>query len=94
MTLYERQHGFRPGYSCESQVIMVCQDISDELDNGNRIDGIIVDISKAFDLVPHGRLLVTNCKLGRGCYGRLMYKGIPPRTNTESQGKKGIIRRR
>jgi len=23
--LYEGQHGFRPGYSCESQVITVCQ---------------------------------------------------------------------
>ena len=27
--LYEGQHGFRPGYSCESQVITVCQDIAD-----------------------------------------------------------------
>jgi hypothetical protein len=55
--LYEGQHGFRPGYSCESQVITVCRDIADSLDNGDRIDAIIVDISKAFDLVPHGRLL-------------------------------------
>ena len=55
--LYEGQHGFRPGYSCESQVITVCQDIADSLDNGDKIDAIIVDFSKAFDLVPHGRLL-------------------------------------
>jgi len=55
--LYEGQHGFRPGYSCESQVISVCQDIADSLDNGDKIDAIIVDFSKAFDLVPHGRLL-------------------------------------
>ena len=56
--LYEGQHGFRPGYSCESQVITVCQDIADTLDNGDRMDAIIVDFSKAFDLAPHGRLLV------------------------------------
>jgi hypothetical protein len=56
--LYEGQHGFRPRYSCESQVITACQDIADALDNGDRIDAIIVDFSKAFDLVPHGRLLV------------------------------------
>jgi len=55
--LYEGQHGFRQGYSCESQVIAVCQDIADSLDNGDKIDTIIVDFSKAFDLVPHGRLL-------------------------------------
>jgi len=55
--LYEGQHGFRPGYSCESQVITVCQDTADSLDNGDKIGAIIVDFSKAFDLVPHGRLL-------------------------------------
>ena len=55
--LYEGQYGFMPGYSCESQVITVYQDNADSLDNGDRIDAIIVDFSKAFDLVPHVRLL-------------------------------------
>ena len=55
--LYEGQHGFRPGYSCESQVRTVFQDIADSLDKGVRTDAIIIDFSKAFDLVPHGRLL-------------------------------------
>ena len=27
--LYDGQHAFRPGYSCESQVAAVCQDIVD-----------------------------------------------------------------
>ena len=62
--LYEGQHGFRSGYSCESQVITVCQDIADSLDNGDRIDGIIVDFSKTFDLVPHGRLLTKIANAG------------------------------
>ena len=47
--LHEGQHGFRPGYSCESQVIMVYQDIVDCMDNGDRIDAIVIDCSKAFD---------------------------------------------
>jgi hypothetical protein len=51
------QHGFRPGYSCESQVITVYQDSADSLDNGSRIDAVIIDFSKAFDLVPHDGLL-------------------------------------
>jgi hypothetical protein len=55
--LYEGQHGFRPRYSCESQVIAVCQDIADSLDNGDKINAIIVDFSEAFDLVTHFRLL-------------------------------------
>jgi hypothetical protein len=56
--LYEGQHGFRPGYSCGSQVITVCQDIADSMDIGDRIDAIVIDFSKAFDLVPHDRLLM------------------------------------
>ena len=55
--LYEGQHAFRPGYSCESQVVTVFQDIADLLDEGVRTDAIVIDFSKAFDLVPHDRLL-------------------------------------
>ena len=55
--LYDGQHGFRPGYSCESQVLMVGQDTADSLGNGDRTDAIMTDFSKAFDLVPRGRLL-------------------------------------
>jgi len=44
--LYEGQHGFRPGYSCESQVIAVSQDIAESLENGDKIDAILVDFSK------------------------------------------------
>ena len=55
--LYEGQRGFRPGYSCESQIITVCQDISDSLDEPYRLDTIIIDFLKAFDLVPHEQLL-------------------------------------
>jgi len=68
---YEEQHGFRPGYSCESEIITVCQDISDSLDEAARLDAIIIDISKAFDLVPHGRLLKIH-SLGRGFKGGRM----------------------
>ncbi len=55
--LYEGQHGFRPGYSCESQVVTVCQDIADSLNEVVKTDTKIIDFSKAFDLVPHDRLL-------------------------------------
>ena len=44
--LYEGQHGFRPGYSCKSQVIAVCHDIADSLENVDKIDAIIVDFRK------------------------------------------------
>jgi len=55
--LYEGQHGFRPGYSCKSQLVTICQDIADSLDEGVRTDTLIIDFKKAFDLVPRDRLL-------------------------------------
>ena len=35
----------------------MCQDIAETFDEGVGIDAIIIDFSKAFDLVPHDRLL-------------------------------------
>jgi hypothetical protein len=56
--LYGGQHELRPGYSCESLIVTACQDIADSLDEGVRIDAIIIDFSKAFDLVSYDRLLI------------------------------------
>ena len=55
--LCEGKHGFRRRYSSESQIIKICQDISDTLDEVAGLDLIIRDFSEAFDLVPHDRLL-------------------------------------
>jgi len=52
-----RSTWFRPGYSCGSQVTTVYKDIADSLDKGVSIDANIAEYSKAFDLVPHDRLL-------------------------------------
>jgi len=46
--LDEGQHDFRPGYSCISQVVTVCQDIADSLDSGVRTDAIIIDFFRGF----------------------------------------------
>jgi hypothetical protein len=62
--LNEGQPGFRPGYSCESQVVTVCQDIADSLDEGVRTDAIVTDFSKAFYLDPHDRLLTKISETG------------------------------
>jgi hypothetical protein len=55
--LSQGQHGFWSGYSCESQVIMGCQNIADSLDNGGNIDAIIIYFSNALELILHDRLL-------------------------------------
>jgi hypothetical protein len=62
--LYKGQHGFRPGYLCESQIVTVCQDIADSLDDGARMDATIIDCSKAYSLVPYDRQLMKMAALG------------------------------
>ena len=51
------QHGFRKGRSCVAQLIEVLDDWTEQLDNRNAIDAIYLDFQKAFDTVPHQRLI-------------------------------------
>ena len=50
-------HGFRKGHSCESQLLLTTHDLLSHRDKGHQIDVGILDFSKAFDTVPHQRLL-------------------------------------
>ena len=64
--LIDNQHGFKSGFSCQTQLISLVEDISHAMDNGLQTDVILLDFSKAFDTVPHIRLLnkFQNCKIG------------------------------
>ena len=55
--LIDNQHGFRSGYSCQSQLISLTEDLLHAMDNHHQIDLILLDFTKAFDKVPHRRLL-------------------------------------
>ena len=55
--LYELQHGFRAKRSCESQIISLKHELSQNNDKNIQTDLIIMDFAKAFDKVPHKRLL-------------------------------------
>ena len=50
-------HGFREKHSCESQLLFTTHDMLCKLDTGSQVDVAVLDFSKAFDTVPHGRLL-------------------------------------
>ena len=50
-------HGFSAGYSCETQLLTTTHDIYRRLDRGKQVDVAVLDFSKAFDTVPHRRLL-------------------------------------
>ena len=50
-------HGFRSGYSCETQLLTTVHDLLRHHDIGAQIDMAILDFSKAFDTVPYDKLL-------------------------------------
>jgi hypothetical protein len=55
--LFEGQHEFRLGDSCKTQITTVCDYITDSRDNSDKGDAIIIDFSKAFDLIFHDQLV-------------------------------------
>lgn len=53
----DKQHGFVQGKSCVTQLLDVLDDWTQTLDDGGSIDIIYMDFAKAFDSVPHRRLV-------------------------------------
>lgn len=64
------QHGFTSRKSCLTNLLETFEDWTSALDNGYNIDTIFLDYQKAFDTVPHKRLV---CKLkAYGIQGNLL----------------------
>ena len=55
--LCNNQYGFRARRSCESQLLLTIDDFARALNNRLQVDIGILDFSKAFDKVPHARLV-------------------------------------
>eukprot|EP00112_Aurelia_sp_Birch-Aquarium-sp1_P011593 Seg2436.1 transcript_id=Seg2436.1/GoldUCD/mRNA.D3Y31 product="LINE-1 reverse transcriptase" protein_id=Seg2436.1/GoldUCD/D3Y31 len=64
------QHEFMEGRSCVTQLLDTIDSWSKVLDEGSSLDAVYLDFAKAFDTVPHERLLV---KLkGYGIKGKVL----------------------
>lgn len=67
--LLDSQHGFRKGRSCLTNLLIFLEQITNCVEDGDSVDVIFLDFAKAFDKVPHQRLLK---KLNsHGIYGKL-----------------------
>ena len=54
----EEQHGFVPRRECMTNLLQAMDDWTKAIEFGHNIDLISTDFAKAFDSVPHKRLLV------------------------------------
>ena len=52
------QHGFLKARSCLTNMLCFLEDVTKWLDEGSPVDIIYLDLKKAFDKVPHQRLLL------------------------------------
>ena len=57
--LYEKQHGFMKGRSCESQLLELTHGLLNSLHDGKQTYLIVMDFAKAFDKVCHEKLVTT-----------------------------------
>jgi len=65
-----KQHGFLHGRSCRTNLLETLEEWTAALDAGYGIDVIYLDYRKAFDTVPHARLI--NKMRGCGVQGHLL----------------------
>ena len=59
--LVDYQHRFRHRRSCESQLLINSHDLASILNRRSQVDVAVLDFAKAFDKVPHQRLLKKLC---------------------------------
>ena len=64
------QHEFVPGKSCQSKLLLMLNFLTESIENGTDADLVYLDFAKAFDSVPHNRLI---CRLHNyGISGNLL----------------------
>ena len=55
--IQDSQHGFRRGSSCTTNILEFLDMVTDTINQKGNVDVIFLDFTKAFDKVPHRRLL-------------------------------------
>ena len=62
--LRSSQHGFMPLRSCLTNLLEFLEEVTKLVDSGHQVDLMYLDFSRAFDKVPHRRLLMKVQSLG------------------------------
>ena len=70
------QHGFLKEKSCLTNLLCFLEEITKWVDDGSPVNVIYLDFQKAFDKIPHQRLIR---KLKSHGMGNSLRQGTPPR---------------
>ena len=71
-TLSEYTSAFRPGHSCQYVLIRLIETWKEALDNGKYVGTVLMDLSKAFDSLPHDLLIAKIIAYGMNIKGACM----------------------
>ena len=55
--IWNSQHGFRKGFSCATNLLVFLEEVNMNVDAKHNVDTVYFDLAKAFDTVPHRKLL-------------------------------------
>jgi len=87
--LYNKQYGFREGVGTKDAVFELMKNVYSSVDSKKNCLAVFLDLTKAFDMVPHGRLLAKLESIGcRGTVLRLFESYLKDR---QQQTKIGDI---
>ena len=81
--LCEAQHGFRSHRSCTTQLILVADILLKIIEEGLDTDIVYLDLKKAFDKVPHMRLLISYVQQVFRAVSMILYMIFLVTENTE-----------
>ena len=56
--IYHHQSGFRKTHSCQTALTRLVDHWLTEINENNTVDAVLLDLTKAFDLVSHNRILL------------------------------------
>lgn len=97
-TIYKNQYGFRPNLSTEDAIFNLTNEINTNLNANKKNLSVFIDLAKAFDTVPHDKLLEKMEYMGiRGSANLLFKNYLSNRTqrvkieNTYSQVRNSTI---
>ena len=86
-------HGFRPELSCQTQLVLLVDDILKTIDSHHQAVLLLFDFSKAFDTVAHNILLL-NYKLTHYGIQSNTYQWIPTWLTTRTQREELLLKER